>query len=244
MSYFICGFKTDSVVTNAFEEILADIVPSHIRNAALRMESRSSHLASYGDKKVIRDVVIRNYKQGSWLVVIGTPLVHLKSEQQEIAFLAEFLTNPADSLRHKIDGNFAVFSYDAPRDRFIAATDFNNTTPIFYSVTPNGVLFSSHELALARFVNPEIDPFGFSQSIHLGVTWSSYTRFRNIHKMLPCQISVVDDNQELHTEQYWRPQHETIWSGSFGDHIERWNSLLGGLMAVSRAKCMTFSLSH
>jgi hypothetical protein len=226
MSYFICGFKTDTAVANAFEKILAEIVPGHIRNAAHRMENRSSYLAIYGKEKVIRDVVIRNEKDGSWLAMIGTPLVRLKSEQQELEFLAEFLTSPADSLRHKIDGNFTVFSYDAPRDRFIAATDFNNTTPIFYTVTPTGILFSSHELALARFVNPEIDPFGFCQSIHLGVTWSSHTRFQNIYKMLPCQISVVDDKKEIHTEQYWRPQDETIWSGTFENHLEKWIPLL------------------
>jgi hypothetical protein len=226
LSYFICGFKADIADCNALEKIFVDIVPSHIRNDRFWMEGRSTYLAIYGNKKVIKNVVISDDKQGSWLVVIGTPLVVMQDEQQKLSLLADFLRNPAYSLSYTIDGNFAVLAYDAPRDRLIVATDFNNTTPIFYTVTPNGVFFSSHELPLARFSHPELDPFGFCQSIQLGVTWNSYTRFRNIYKMLPCQISIVDDNKKLHTERYWRPQDETIWSGSFEDHIEKWGSLL------------------
>ena len=226
MSYFICGFKTDPVVTKAFEAIIVDVMPSQRRNTILRMGNRSSFLVSYGGDKVIPDVVINDDKHGSWLAVLGTPLISLKTEQQKQTFIDEFLTTPADSLRHKIDGNVAVFSYDAPRDRFIAATDFNNTIPIFYTVTPNGVLFSSHELALAKCINPEFDPFGFCQSIYLGVTWSFHTRFRNIFKMLPCQMCILDGKKELRKEHYWQPQHETIWSGSFEDHIEKWGGLL------------------
>jgi len=222
MSYFLCGFNTDNDVSKANEKIFTDIVPSILRNDINRMESKSAYLTIYGNKKIIQNLIIRDNKQGSWLAVIGTPLVRMKSEQEEQAFLAEFLKNPADVMRHNIDGNFAVFAYDAPRNRFIAATDFNNTTPIYYTVSPMGALFSSHELPLARFVKPEIDPFGFSQLINIGATWGSYTRFRNIKKMLPCQISIMDNNKELYTERYWRPQDETQWIGTFDDHIEKW----------------------
>ena len=226
MSYFVCGFKSDTESINNLAKILAEIVPYHIRDSGYRVEGRFAALAVVGNKKVIPDIVVRNHKTGSWMVVIGTPLARLKSEQEEQAFLAEYLNNPFESLRNTIDGNFAVLSYDGERDKFIAATDFNNTTPIFYTITPNGVLFSSHELILARFLRSEIDPFGFCQLVHLGVTWNSYTRFRNIYKMLPCQISVVDNRKELHTECYWRPWDETIWSGDFEDHITRWGTLL------------------
>jgi len=226
MSYFVCGFKNDTECTNNLAKILDEIIPYHLRDTDYRIEVSFTTLIMYGNKKVIPDVVVRNHKTGSWMVVIGTPLVRLKSEQEEQAFLAEYLNNPFESLRNTIDGNFAVLSYDGERDKFIAATDFNNTTPIFYTITPNGVLFSSHELILARLLHSEIDPFGFCQLVHLGVTWNSYTRFRNIYKMLPCQISVVDNRKELHAKSYWRPQDETIWPGDFEEHITRWGTLL------------------
>ena len=226
MSHFICAYKSNAVDINAFDKIVAGIEPSHLRSPKIRIEWRSSHLAVYGNEKVIPDIVIHDEKLDSWLVIIGTPLVCLKSKEQEQMFLAEFLAEPAVTLREKIDGHFAVFAYDSSSERLIAASDFNTTTPIFYALTPNGVFFSSHELSLARFLKPEIDPFGFSQLIQLGVTWSSHTRFQNIYKMLPCQILVINNNKDLHTESYWRPQHVAIWSGNFDDQMEKWLSLL------------------
>ena len=94
MSYFIGAFRNNAEVINTFEKILAEIVPSRIRNDTFRMERGSSYFSSYGANKVIRNIAIRNDNKGSWLVLIGTPLVKLNSEQQEQEFLDEFLTNP------------------------------------------------------------------------------------------------------------------------------------------------------
>jgi hypothetical protein len=226
MSYFVCGFNNDTECSNNLAKILDEIIPHYIRETGYRIEDRVTALTVYGNKKVIPDFVVRNHETGSWMAVIGTPLFRLISVQEEQAFLAEYLNNPFESLRDTIDGNFAVLAYDGERDKFIAATDFNNTTPIFYTITTDGVLFSSHELILARLLHSEIDPLGFSQLVHLGVTWNSYTRFRNIYKLLPCQVAIVDNRKELHTECYWRPQDETIWSGDFEANIKKWGPLL------------------
>ena len=225
MSYFICGFKTNSTVLARLEGVLADIVPARLKKDPLQV-SDSPYLAIYGHRKIIPHLAIHDRTRGSWIVIVGTPLVRLTSEDERLAFLADFLVNPADSLRQAIDGNFAVFAYDAQQDRLLAATDLNNTTPIFYSATPDGVLFSSHELALAKLLTPEIDPFGFAQAIHVGVTWGSRTRFRTISKLLPCQILAVDHDQQLRLERYWTPQDETVWRGSLDEHIEKWGALL------------------
>jgi hypothetical protein len=226
MSYFICGFKTNSIDFNAFESVFSDMLPAPLRNDVFRTKNGPSYAAFYGNKKAIPNVFICDGKDGTWLAAVGTPLIHMKSEGEKQAFLSEFVANPRDSLCGKIDGNFAVIACDALRDRFIAATDYNNTTPIFYANTSKGVFFSSHELPLAKFLGSEIDPFGFSQLIHLGVTWNSHTRFRNIHKTLPCQISVVHNNKEVHVESYWRPSDEAMWDGTFDDQLEKWISLL------------------
>lgn len=225
MSYFICGLEPNISVRKVIEEILADIAPINRKNATYRMGSNSAFIVNYCGEKVIPDVTITNDKQGSWIAVIGTPLISLKTQQQKQAFLEEFLAAPTDSLSYKIDGNFAVFAYDALKNKFIVATDFNATIPIFYSITRHGVLFSSHELVLAKFIDSEIDPFGFSQSIYLGTIWLSYTRFKAIHKLLPTQVAIVDNDKELKTENYWRPKNEKIWSGSFEDCVDRWKLL-------------------
>src|SRR2546422_11228228 len=78
MSYFICGFKTNTTVLNRFEQILTDIVPTQLRSDPLQI-SDSPYLTLYGHRKVIQHLAIHHRKVGSWLVIIGTPLVRLKS---------------------------------------------------------------------------------------------------------------------------------------------------------------------
>ncbi len=226
MSYFLGGLNVDSSVMNKFVDIFEDILPTHIRNDIFRFESGSSCLIMYGNKKAIPNITIQDYNQDSWLVLVGTPLVNIKSKEEQQELLREFLRNPADELQNKIDGNFAVFAYDASTNNLIAATDYNNTTPIYYAVTSNGIIFSSHELVLAKHLYSKIDPFGFSQIINLGVTWNSHTRFQNIHKMLPCQIVRFGNDKDLYKEQYWRPHNEKQWTGNFDGYIEKWITLL------------------
>lgn len=225
MSYFIGGFKTNPRAGARLEKDLAELVPDRRRTEPLHI-SDSPYLAAYGYKKIIEHLVIRDRESGSWIAIIGTPLVQLPSEREKLALLADFIARPVDSLRHTIDGNFALFAYDAVQDRFFAATDLNNTTPVFYAPTADGVLFASHELPLARLLSAEIDPFGFAQAIHLGVTWDSHTRFKQISKLLPCQIVTIDKNQTLRTDRYWRPGDEVPWQGTFDDQLDRWGTLL------------------
>jgi len=222
MSYFVCGYKTDSADIKAFCEPLLEAVPVDKRNNSLRLSGTSAYLSSYGSEKVIPDVAIAQRNGDSWLAVLGTPLIRFKDKESEQLFLEGFLASPSDFLRHKIDGNFALLCYDSERNRFLAGTDFSNTNPIFYAVRPNGVYFSSHELVLAKFLNAEIDPHGFAQAIHLGVTWGPQTRFKDICKMLPCQMLIVDASKQTLTERYWKPREETVLSCGFDELVSNW----------------------
>jgi hypothetical protein len=228
MSYFICRWGGDRAVIDGFAQTLCDIAPNPIRSATFRLEGGPSQIAGFGGEKAIRDVAIHDEASGSWLALLGTPLAQMRSQREALSFLAAFVADPTRLLREQIDGNFAVFSYDAATKRLIVATDFNSTIPVFYSVLADRILFSSHELALARLVNAEIDPFGFSQALHLGATWGSHTRFVGVRKMLPCQICVVEKEGPgtIRTEHYWHPQEESILSGSLGDHLDKWLPLL------------------
>lgn len=226
MSYFVCRYKTDEVDIQALHKLLLDTIPVDKQNSSLRLGGKYSCLVSHGIENVIPDIAIKKEYGDSWLAMLGTPLVKFKDKKSEQTFLDGFLTSPEQFLRYKIDGSFALFCYDFSKDRFLAATDFNSTTPIFYAVRPNGVIFSSHELVLARVTNAEIDPLGFAQAIHLGVTWGSRTRFKNIFKMLPCQILIIDDSKRIHAESYWRPEDETVFSGSFEELLAKWMSSL------------------
>ncbi len=226
MSYFICGLDAPSNITGAFEKIISEATQTFVNGGTLQIQSGVSCFGSYDGKKAIKDLLIRSGENESWLAVVGTPLVQLASERDALLWLREYLNNPAGFLREKIDGNFAIFGYDATKNRLIAATDFNSTIPIFYTTKGGKLIFSSHELALAKLIKAEPDSFGFAQSVHLGAVWGSHTRFRDIHKMLPCQVCSMATGSEPRMERYWQPQEETPLVGGLDDHIERWGAEL------------------
>lgn len=226
MSHFVCGYKIHNADIKYFSELLLTTVPIDKRDSSLRLGGTSSQFVSYGTDKVIPEVTIKRNMGESWLAMVGTPLIRLKDKGSEQEFLSGFLASPKEFLRHKINGNFALFCYDSERNRFIAATDFENNIPIFYAIRPNGIYFSSHELVLAKFLKAEIDPHGFAQQIQLGNTWGSYTRFKNVSKMLPCHILIIDQNKRIHTEPYWSPSDEKLLSCNFDELIENFLSLL------------------
>jgi hypothetical protein len=225
MSYFICGFNIERNIKKSFEEVFVDIIPSDLRNPIISIENDKEFITVYGKRKVIKDILIENDKQGSWLVILGTPLLYLNSIQQKKSFLEEFFTNPDYSLKQKIDGNFILFGYNSQTKEYFAATDFNCTHPVFYKEQSKGYIFSSHELALAKYTNPDVDPFGFAQSINLGITWGTQTRFKKIYKMMPCSLFVYNEKRKRE-RYYWKPTDETLWSGKLNNMIEMWGTSL------------------
>jgi hypothetical protein len=202
------------------------MVPRSQRKTAVRNGTASCYVVDYCGDKVIQDIAVSDTQTGSWLLLIGTPLIEPRTEGEKLTFLTTFINNPSGSLRKSVDGSFAAFCYDAQLDRLLVATDFNSTVPIFYTVTDGGILFSSHELVLARHRRAQIDPLGWSQAIHLGVTWASETRFQGIQKMLPCQLLIFSRNGRPQHEPYWQPREEAMWAGRFNDQLAQWGDSL------------------
>jgi hypothetical protein len=208
------------------ENSFAEVIPAEIKNNILSIEESSSFLMSYGSNKIISDIIIHDKKTGSWLVILGTPLIKLHSEEKKAEFIERFFCNPIHVIKEELDGCFALLSYNMPTDTFYAVTDYNNTTPIFYSATTNGIFMSSHELPLARYLHSEIDPVGFSQTISLRTTWGSYTRFKNINKLLPCHVMTFRGNKKYISERYWKPSDEKQWASNFDEVVNQWLVLL------------------
>ena len=90
-----------------------------------------------------------------------------------------------------------------------------------------GCCSAASELVLAKHLGAAIDPFGFAQTIQLGATWESSTRFRNIRKTVPCQVAVFTADQRVDNSLYWRPDQEPIWTDDLDSVAERWLGSLG-----------------
>jgi hypothetical protein len=226
MGYFFSGYQTNISPIKDIENSFMDVVPSEIKKDVQSIKESKSFLMTYGVSKVISDVMIHDRKTGSWLAILGTPLINLSTEAQKMALLDRFFCSPMRTIKEELDGCFAVLSHNAPENTFYAITDYDNTTPIFYSATSSGIYFSSHELPLARFLHSQIDPLGFSMTIHLRLTWGSQTRFKGISKLVPCQIMTFRKLDRYSSEIYWKPSDETQWPSIFNDVIGKWLSLL------------------
>lgn len=226
MSYFIAGYSTANLNLKSFEKVFSDVVPAHIKKEAYRIKGKKSFLVGFGNKKVIDDFIYHNERNGSWFSVVGSPLVSQSYRHDEQQFFDHFIANPQKILTQEIDGCFSLIAYNATTDSFFLATDYNNTIPIFYTRTSEGILVSSHELPLAKILQSDIDPLGFSMVVQVGKTWGPHTRFKNIRKLVACQLLTLQNESRDKENIYWHPSEEKLWSFSFNDAIEKWNSIL------------------
>ena len=177
---------------------------------------------NYEQEKTVKDIVIRHDHSEAWVMLIGMPVLKGTYASDLQHFIERFLADYAGTIASELDGHFALLAYDALNQRVIAASDANSFIPIFYATDDRGALFSSSELALAKLQQAEIDPVGFSQAVSLGAPWNERTRFRQISKLLPCEIVTIDAEKGLQRAHYWEPREETVWRGNLDAVLEQW----------------------
>ena len=222
MAFFFSGFKTNSRSIVEIDKSFKKIVPKEIIHDRFTIEENSSFLINYGSNKAIKDLIIRDDLTGSWLAIIGTPLFSSLITDEKDLLLGRFFSDPNRFILNEVDGCFALIAHNSSSDTYYLGTDYINSTPIFYSVSTNGLYISSHELPLARFLGSEIYPLGLSLTIHLGNTWGINTRFKNIHRLLPSQIMKFQGVRRISNNRYWRPCEEQQWPNCFEEVLEKW----------------------
>lgn len=223
MSHFIAGTgdREHDLLVNQ-KHLLARFFP----NSLEQRRSNGAFLLDSPMQKVLPDVHLECPTSGSWLSLIGMPLVESMDEHSGPIFVERFLSDPCQSLATAIDGHVAVVAYDKTNERLYVATDFNSFVPIFYTFSSDGILVSSSELFLAALVGGKIDPIGLAQSISLGTTWDDRTRFTAVKKLRPCELLVCSRTGRVTIESYWSPSNENPWTGDFDAVLERWMNLL------------------
>jgi hypothetical protein len=226
MSHFIAGFATPPTIPEEFRDSLIEVAPSEIRQNNLKIVEKKAFLLTFGSDKAISDLIIHDRSSSSWLAVLGTPLFPALAEHEKKSLLDRFFKDPAETIIKEMDGCFAVLAHNGLTGSSYVATDYDNTTPIFYAKSSNGVFISSHELPLARFLHSEIDPLGFSMTVHLRLTWGQHTRFKGIQKLLPCQILLFRGLNEEASDIYWRPSEENQWPSRFEYVLAEWLPIL------------------
>ena len=224
MCEFFCTAGASNDISQRMSEIFKEAVDNGIEK---RVGTANAFLFNYDGAKPLQDIAIEDESTGSWLALLGMPLVSSSSLQTSkgVEFMERLFADPVALLKNEIDGHFALVAYDATSDRTFFATDFNSFVPIFYADTPNGFTVSSSELVLAKVLQQDIDEEGLWQAVNLGVTWGARTRFNGISKVLPCEL-LVYEKQKISKQFYWRPEEEQQWTSSFDETVERWKQIL------------------
>ena len=223
MRHFFGRFNNGCGERDQFDTSLADMF-SLSDNTTISYQSFS--FTTFHQSKALNDIIIKHDTCNSWLMLIGMPLLKNNDDIYRQRLIDNFLHDEKSTILSDIDGHFALIGYNSRNNTLSLGTDFNSFIPIFYARTPEGFVFCSSELALARFLQAEIDPVGFAQAIHVSGTWGTATRFKPISKMGPCEILTVDPTQAVTCEPYWQPADEDQWQDGFDGVLERWMALL------------------
>ncbi len=226
MAVFSAALKCEPKTVADFESLTASLVrDAEEKRTVGGPDARGT---TWDAQKAIPDILIEDQADGSWLLIVGTPLpsAAMAAAMKQPGFLRDFFKDPADSIRTQLDGCFALMAYDGATQRFIAATDYNRTVPLFYAVTEAGAYLCSSELALARLLKAEIDPHGFAQTIHLGTPWGTRTRFAGVAMLAPATMLTIDGNLVADTTPYWRPEEEVVWKGGLDRIMDKWSPML------------------
>ena len=114
----------------------------------------------------------------------------------------------------QLDGVFAFCIYDIERKQFFLARDRLGIKPLYYKYDNNSFSFSSNTEALIDKNNIEID----EASLHYQFTLHSVipaprTILKNIKKLEPGHILIVDSNGKQKKENYYSFEHISINKG-------------------------------
>jgi asparagine synthase (glutamine-hydrolysing) len=106
----------------------------------------------------------------------------------------------------RFNGQWALALWDRREERLVLSRDRLGVRPLFYTRTPDGLMFASEVKAL--FADPSVeralDPAGLDETFTYWSTVAPRTVFRGIEQLEPGHLAVLD-RAGLRTAAYWRP---------------------------------------
>ena len=113
----------------------------------------------------------------------------------------------ADCVR-RLNGMFAFLLYDKSRQQVLAARDHFGIKPLYFTVTPDALLFASEIKAL--LVHPAVaaepDPDALNDYLTFQFVLGEATLFKGIRKLKPGHFQVIDlRSLDVRTVKFWEP---------------------------------------
>ena len=136
-----------------------------------------------------------------WLAERGRPVHH----QTDVAVIPGLFLELGEDFARKMVGAFAVAVWDNRSRRLFLARDRAGERPLFFTFKDGMIRFATELAALvssgasAATLNPE----AIHQYLQLGIFPSPGTPFRDIQKVAPGEL-VILDGQSVRRERFWR----------------------------------------
>jgi len=111
----------------------------------------------------------------------------------------------------RIEGMFAFALWDANKNKLILARDKMGIKPIFYSINRDRFLFASEIKGILahKFFIKKIDFESFYFYLFSNGYPSHKTMFKNIFRVLPGELVIINGKGNLHRKKYWHPAYES-----------------------------------
>ena len=164
---------------------------------------------------------LRNVEGSIWLVCNGEIYNYVQLRQQLEAGGHRFVTHSdceviiglyeayGDKLLDHLRGMFSFALWDSRKKRLLAARDHLGQKPFFYIAQPNRFAFAS-EIKSLLALDPTLRQMNLAaldQYLALRIVASPLTMFRNVHKLPPGHMLIVERGAAPLIRPYWDLQY-------------------------------------
>src|ERR1700690_1822209 len=165
-----------------------------------------------------------------WLVSRGRSF-HSGTDTEVVLQLYDEI---GDACVERLRGMFAFAIWDAPKNRLLLARDRLGIKPLYYSLTPDGIVFASEIKALlaSGIVSPRIAPHGVRAFLQLGHIPAPWTAIDGVQPLEPGHFAIWQDGK-FQKSGYWELKAHANGSG-VKHAAEAGGGLSGRLLEATR----------
>ena len=137
---------------------------------------------------------------------------------------------------HRFRGMFAFAIWDAPRRRLLLVRDRLGIKPLYWTRTPDALLFGSEIKAIlaSGLIEPAPTRRSLPEVLSTRYTSGTETMFEGIHKLLPGHLLVFEGGQITHAAVLGRAGRETANAEATASHPTR-RALQGAARRIRQA---------
>lgn len=211
------------------------IALGHTRLSIIDLEGGSQPLCNEdGSLWISYNGELYNYIElASKLIKLG----HIMQTKSDTEVIIHAYEEWGPNCFNEFNGQWALAIWDSKKQKLILSRDRVGIRPLYYSITPEKLVFASEVKAI--FADPGIERHFDSEGLaELFTFWcpvAPVTVFKNIYEVQPGYYAIIE-NGKLITEPYWSLSYPVSGSDAGGSDDANSRLLRDGLIEASRLR--------